>query len=374
MTIDKLAFTNEQWHKLEDKILTTDSVDLVLVFGDIDSVEKHNHYHLLQDFYPDSHILICSTAGNILDTSIDTYCVVATAISFKSAYVRAYSQELREKDSLIKIQNLIDSLQTEDLKHLLIFGPGMEDDSNILEKIQFQEGVTVSGGFAGDNYRFNHTYQQLNNNGSRTKFIVVGLYGSSLQVETSSESGWQEFGSQRVVSKAEKNIIYEIDNQPAIELYRRYLGTRANDLPKSALRFPLSIKDNETSKYRIIRAMMKVNSDSSLSFSTKIKEGSTVKLMKTNVHNTLDSAFIAAKKIRPFNAKPSLTLIVSCCARRNVLKQFSEEELEIIQDILTPSTQMIGFYSYGEIAPIHKQYENSLLRNHTITISTIYEK
>ena len=52
----------------------------------------------------------------------------------------------------------------------------------------------------------------------------------------------------------------------------------------------------------------------------------------------------------------------------------SEEEVEIIQDILTSKTQIIGFYSYGEIAPLQNKYEKSRLKNHTITITTIYEE
>ena len=374
MIIETLAFTDTQWQKFEQKILTKESVDLVFVFGDIDTVEKYNHYKLLQTFYPKAQIIITSTAGNILDTSIDTYSAVATAICFNKAYVKACSLQIGSNSTKDKIQHSINSLQNDDLKHLFLFGPGIQNEANFLDTLEIKAGVTISGGFAGDAFRFDHTYQQLNNQGSQNTFIIIGLYGSTLHIETSSETGWQEFGSQRVITKAKKNIIYEIDNQPAIELYKRYLGKRANDLPKSALRFPLSIKDHQNDKSRVVRALTQINQDNSLTFSAEIKEGSIVKLMKTNVHNTLDSAFLAAKKIRPFNSNSSLTLVISCCARRNVLKQFSEEEVELIQDILTTKTQLIGFYSYGEIAPIHKIEEKSILRNHTLTITTIYEE
>ena len=374
MIIEKLAFTDTKWQKLEQNIIEKKSVDLVFVFGDIDSVERYNHYKLLQNFYPKAHIVISSTAGNILDTSIDTYSAVATAISFKNAYVKVSSIEIQNNNTQNEIQTCIDSLQNIELKHLFFFGPGIQEEGDFLDSLTIQNRVSISGGFGGDSFRFDHTYQQYNNSGSPDTFIIVGLYGSSLHIETSSETGWQEFGSQRVITKAKNNIVYEIDNQPAIELYRRYLGTKTDNLPKNALRFPLSIKDDQKDKQRVIRALMKVNKDESLTFSAAIKEGSIVKLMKTNVHNTLDSAFLASKKIRPFNTNRSLTLIVSCCARRNVLKQFSEEEVEIIQDILTSKTQIIGFYSYGEIAPLQNKYEKSRLKNQTITITTIYEE
>lgn len=372
MKIEKLVFTNEEWHIINNETSLKNSADLVFIFGDIDLLEKYDHYKLLQDRYPKAQILICSTAGNILDTSIDAYEAVGTAVSFDSAYVHAYAEQIDKKAAANDIKLLLDMVQKEDLQHLFFFAPGLFNASEIIESIILQENISISGGFAGDT-KFDHTYLQLNEKGGEDIVVFIGLYGSSLHIEISSETGLHEFGSQRVITKSHKNIVYEIDNKPAIELYKRYLGKKAKDLPVSALRFPLNVHNGHKND-KTICTVMKINEDHSLVFAGNIHEGATVKLMKTNVHNILDSAFLAAKKIRPFNAKPSLTLTISCSIRRSVLKQFSEKEIEIIQDILGSNTQIVGFYSYGEIAKFRQEKRQSPLRNQTLTITTIYEE
>ena len=370
MKIDKLVFKNGQWHKIDENISSKESVSIIFVFGHIETIKKYNHYNVLHSFYPKADIFFSSTAGNILDTSIDAYSAIATAISFDSAYTRTYTKKIDIHEPTNDIKQLLSKIEKENLKHLFFFAPGLTNGSELLKDMHFQENISISGGFAGDD-KFNTTYLQLNEEGGEEIIVFIALYGSSLHIELSSETGLNEFGSQRIVTKSNKNIVYEIDNKPAVELYKRYLGKRIKNFPMSALRFPLSIQNN--TKDKTIRTVIKVNEDNSLLFSANIAEGSMVKLMRTNVPNILDSAFLSAKKIRPFNTKPSLALTISCAIRRNVLKQFAEEEIEIVHDILGDNTQIIGFYSYGEIAQLNKDHVSSPLKNQTITITTIYE-
>jgi hypothetical protein len=374
MKIEKLIFTNEQWEILEEKKCEANGVNIVFVFGDIDIVQQVDHNKILKKLYPNAEIVICSTAGNILDTSIDAYGAVASAISFDSAFVQTSAKHLNLNTPTQDIKELIHSLDKKELQHILLFTPGLNNAPEILNEINLENNITISGGLAADNYKFEQTYLCLNNIKGEDVAIAIGLYGSSIDVQVSAETGWQEFGAKRIVTKSEKNIIYEIDNKPAIELYKRYLGNEIKNLPNSALRFSLSVRKRANDKNKVIRTIIHVNEDNSLVYAGNIEEGSVVQLMKTNIPNVLDGAFLSAKKIRPLNSKPSLALLISCCARRSVLKQFAEEEIEIIQDILTSTTQIIGFYSYGEIAPFSNDLTNSFLHNQTMTITAIYEK
>jgi hypothetical protein len=373
MKIDKLVFKDEDWIIVDSQILTDEVVDIIFVFGHINSLKSYNHFSLLKSKYPDANIVGCSTAGNILDTTIDKYEVIATAISFDTAKVKVFSTHLFQKSISQDTFDLVNSIEKEGLKHLFILSPGLINGSEIVEGIKVDKNITVSGALAGDEDKFESTYLFFNEKKGSDLLIAICFYGDSIHTSVGCDTGWNEFGATRVVTKSKKNIIYEIDNKPAIELYEKYLGNSIDSLPNSALRFPLSIRDSINDENEIILVMMDINSDKSLVYAGNIKEGSIIKLMKTNVSNLLEGASLSAKRVKSYNEKESLSLVISCAARRSVLKQFSEEEVEVVKEILPLKTQIIGFYSYGEIAPFSNELSKSLLHNQTMTITTIYE-
>ena len=89
--------------------------------------------------------------------------------------------------------------------------------------------------------------------------MAVGLYGDRLKVGYGSMGGWDSFGPDRVITRAEGNVLYELDGQSALSLYKKYLGDLAAELPGSALLFPLSIRteDGGTSVVRTILSVTK---------------------------------------------------------------------------------------------------------------------
>jgi hypothetical protein len=373
MQISNLVFEDEEWKILDNKELLKNLPEIVFVFGHIDTLKKHDHISLLKILYPKAQIVGCSTAGNILDTTVDKYKAVATAVSFEKGYVKVFSTQLHEKSISQDTSALINSINKQDLKHLFILSPGLLNGSDIVNGIKLDKSITISGALAGDEDKFQETYLFSNTQVGANILIAIGFYGNSIHTSVGCDTGWNAFGATRVVTKSTKNIIYEIDHKPAIELYKKYLGDKIAHLPNSALRFPLSIKNSIHDKNEIILVMMDINPDKSLVYAGNVKEGSVIKLMKTNVSNLLEGAVLSAKGVDQYNQKRSLSIAISCAARKSVLKQFSEEEIEGIKQVLPSKTQIIGFYSYGEIAAFSNEISKSLLHNQTMTITTIYE-
>jgi hypothetical protein len=186
-------------------------------------------------------------------------------------------------------------------------------------------------------------------------------------------AGWEEFGPERIVTKSTGNIVYEIDNQPALSLYKKYLGEQSSELPASGLKFPLSIQANKN-ELSVIRTLLAVDeSKNSLTFAGDVPEGYICKLMRTNLDSLIDHAGMAADAATAMSKDISgLCLVVSCVGRRLVMGQLIEEELEEVQNKLGPNTLLAGFYSYGELAPF-KDLLNCQLHNQTMTLTTIYE-
>jgi hypothetical protein len=69
---------------------------------------------------------------------------------------------------------------------------------------------------------------------------------------------------------------------------------------------------------------------------------------------------------------PRLALVVSCIARRMLMGQRTEDEIQAVADLLGVDTVRLGFYSYGEIAP-HATSGACELHNQTMTVTLISE-
>ena len=185
--------------------------------------------------------------------------------------------------------------------------------------------------------------------------------------------GWESFGLEREVTKANENILFEIDGKNALDLYKTYLGKYAEELPGSALLFPLSIKlDN--SENIIVRTILSIDEKKQcMTFAGDIPVGSKVRFMKANFDRLIDAASDAASTCLKMNkAKPKLALLISCVGRKLILGNRTEEEIEAVSEIFGNQTLLSGFYSYGEISPL-KPLANCELHNQTMTITCLNE-
>ncbi len=374
MKLDKLHFQNRNWVIEGSPECEGSSVDIVFVFGDIDTIRAYEHTKLLKEKYPNAHIVGTSTAGNILDDAVSSYKAVAAAVSFDKAHVVVKSVHAINNATLYETaRELADSLPKEGLRHVFAMADGLKvNGSQLVKGLNDALDVSVTGGLAGDDLSFEQTLVFADGPADELSAIIIGFYGDSLQVSVGCKAGWKEFGAERIVTRSDGNVIYEIDNKPAIELYEAYLGDYIKDLPASGLLFPLNVREYEGDN-EVIRVMMGINEDRSIIFAGDIPQGSTVRLMKTNIDNLIDGSSLVANTIRPHNDKTSLALAVSCSGRRSVLKQLVDEEIEALHNVLGENSQIIGFYSYGEIAPFSDDILNCKLHNQTMTISVIYE-
>ncbi|HYC86750.1 MAG TPA: FIST C-terminal domain-containing protein, partial [Chryseosolibacter sp.] len=183
------------------------------------------------------------------------------------------------------------------------------------------------------------------------------------------------FGPERIVTRSENNILYELDNQSALQLYKKYLGPLSSELPSSALLFPLCIRLPEHQDL-IVRTILSIDEQSqSMVFAGNIPEGATVQLMKANFDRLVDGANVAAEtSLRSLGSfEPQLAILISCVGRRLVLSDRTEQEIEEVTKVLGETTAVTGFYSYGEISPLLNSAKCEL-HNQTMTITTYSEK
>ncbi|CAA6800932.1 MAG: FIG00656238: hypothetical protein [uncultured Sulfurovum sp.] len=376
MKLDTLEYEKKEW-QIEENIEDKNSTDIVFIFGDREAIKSKEYLESLQQKYPNAELVGCSSSGNILGEEISEAPIVATAVSLEKGSVKISTKDFTEEDDQHLItKELVEALPQENLKHIFILSDGLNMNGSFLAKginEAVKNEISSTGGLAGDGTDFQETYVIANGEVSQNRVVAVGFYGEDVVVESGCFSGWDEFGVFRKVTKSTNNVVYEIDGEPALDLYKKYLGVYAKDLPGSALSFPVSIKKEDNDE-PIIRTILAVDEkEKSLTFAGDVPEGYSARLMKTDIDGLIDGSEMAAQQIKKINDKSALGLVVSCVGRRLVLKQLTDEELESIGETLGSNVQLVGFYSYGELAPFSGELTSCSLHNQTMTLTVIYE-
>ncbi len=375
MRIEQLEYIDGSWNIRKKSIFGNS--DIVFTFGSREAIKDDNIYKKLKELYPSADIVGCSSGGNIIGDTISKAKIVATAVDFYQGSVRVATKDFSPIDNQVEVAyKLVSLLPMEGLKHIFLLSDGLNMNGSALVKganRAVENKIPITGGLAGDSLKFEESVVRVNSIAKSNRVVAVGFYGDSLTIESGCYSGWHEFGILRKITKSTDNIVYEIDNKPALELYKRYLGEYSKILPEKALNFPISIKapDSDNS---VIRSVLGVDEDNNaLIFAGDMPEGYIGRLMKSSVDNLIDGAVVASSQIKKINYNTALGLVVSCIGRKLVLKQLTEEELEVISNNLTKSVELIGFYSYGEIAPFSDKIQSCNLHNQTMTLTVIYE-
>jgi len=366
------------WSKKTEEKLSI-LAQLVFLFGSRDLLKKQQHIDTVKLVYPNAQIVGCSTSGEIFQEEVLSDSIVCTAVWFEKTTVKIITEKINAMEDSYSIgRNIVEKLENEQLKHIMILSEGLNMNGSELTKglnDQLNKQVSVTGGLAGDQANFIETVIVHNAAGVKNLVLAIGFYGDHLQVGYGSKGGWDSFGVDRMITKSKGNILYELDGQPALELYKKYLGEHAANLPTSALLFPLSLLIKKT-EAALVRTVLSVNeTDGSMVFAGDLPQGEYVRLMRTNFESLIEGAGEAAEmsQISLRHASPDLAILISCVGRKLVLKQRVEEEVEQVREIIGNHPTITGFYSYGEISPIKPFDQHCELHNQTMTITTFKE-
>lgn len=342
-------------------------------------MKEHALVRQIMDAYPGAHCAGCSTAGEICGTEVSDDSLVVTAIHFEHTSIRGGKIRLREvRDSYHAGISLAGMLAPEGLRHVLVLSDGLSVNGSDLVRGMTEhlpEGVTVTGGLAGDGAVFSETLVLWDDMPEEGTVVALGFYGHRLRIGFGSRGGWDPFGPERLITRSRGNVLHELDGRSALELYKKYLGEHARGLPSTGLLFPLSLRF-QADDTPVVRTILSVNeADQTMTFAGDVPQGAYARLMKANFDRLIDGAVGAAKT--GFTAigsvSPQLAVLISCVGRKLVLKQRVEEEVEGVSAVLGSSAVVTGFYSYGEIAPFMPDAKCEL-HNQTMTVTTFFEE
>lgn len=352
---------------------------LVLVFGSTSFLDDPSPIDELCAAFPTAKVVGCSSAGEIhADRIADESLAVAVARMEQTKLRVACATVTDASGSRGAGESIARELDAPDLRGVLVLSDGLNINGTELVaglNAVLSDDVVVTGGLAGDGDRFERTWVISERRPQAHRVCAVGFYGHAVQIAHGSKGGWDIFGPERVVTRAEGNVLYELDNSPALELYKRYLGDRADGLPATGLLFPLAIRSGPDDEKQLVRTILAVDeAHQSMTFAGDVPVGWRAQLMKANFDRLVDGAFDAAELTASRAGSgegPVLAVAISCVGRRLVLAERAEEEVEATLEVLGDQTRQVGFYSYGELSPFG--VGNCDLHNQTMTLTTIAE-
>jgi hypothetical protein len=373
MQLQQSLYTSGQGLRMHAGDLPAGEAGLVLVFGLRRLLGEPAVLTVLRERFPAARLVLASTAGNFADTQIEDAALVCTAVKLEAATLRTTCAHIGTEPDLGAVcRGLVADLAGEGLRHVVVFSDGGLVNGTVLSEsfnACLPPGVSLSGGLAGDGTEFAQTLVGLDAAPSTGMVVAIGLYGEALRIGFGSAGGWTTFGPVRTVTAAQHNVLHGLDNQPALEIYKTYLGPEAAALPAAALRFPLCLEEPGQGN-AIVRTILSIDDAAgTMTFAGDIPLGAQVRLMRASHEDLIAGAEDAARQAVQ-NA--SLVLCVSCVGRRIVLGHRTEEELEGVRAAFGPGPMLTGFYSYGELAPSGRAGACQL-HNQTMTITSLSE-
>jgi hypothetical protein len=353
------------------------AADLVIVFADR-AIDIGAALAELRHRFDHAPIVGCSTAGEIHQGAVTDRSAAALALRFQRTRVRAAAASVvGPAGSFDAGAAIAAQLAAPDLRAVLVLSDGLAiNGSQLAAGLRQGVGrdVVITGGLAGDGQAFADTWVLWQDEPRRGLVAAVGLYGDAVRVGHGSRGGWSIFGPPRRITRAEGSELFELDGQPALALYKRYLGDLQQALPASALLFPLAIRAQAPDGAWLVRTVLGIDEQAqSLRFAGDVPGGSSAQLMRANIEHLISGAADAAADAARSAAPPGATacIAISCIGRRLVLKGRTDDELDAVLEGLPAGTQQIGLYAYGELAP--SEASPCELHNQTMTLLTITE-
>lgn len=319
-----------------DATLTGFRPDLLLVFG----APEYFGPPLLATLaraYPDLPALGCTTAGEITGDGVEQGACVVTALAFEHTPFKLIEADIPHMaHSRAAGLQLGQTLADPDLVTVLLFGPGVDVNGSALVDglaSAVPPGVPIVGGLAGDNGAFVKTCTLGPSGLSERRAVAMGLYGDAIDVGHGSFGGWEPFGPARKVTRADGNVLYELDGKPALEVYKRYLGEHANGLPATGLLFPFSMECEHGQDSGLIRTILGIDEAAgSLILAGVIVPNGFLRLMHASADKLVDGAEAAARTALA-GGNGEFVLLISCVGRKLVMGGRVDEEIEAVAEV-----------------------------------------
>ena len=367
--------------------LHTDKISLSLVFTS-SGLPHSDVLKIIRSNLP-GQTPVCGASGQAIITNEEEvlrHGVIVMLFSFSESiyFTSAFVENISLKTPLEAGEELGDKLSF-GFKNIrrdfgVIFSDGLIGDaSSFLEGLQKKLGQSfpLVGGCASDNLKPHKTYLYYNDSAVNDSVCSL-MFGGKLNFGIGIKHGWKPLGKMRSVTNSNANIVYEIDNRPAVKIYEEYFslnpGQLRQELKRISILYPIGIFLEGEDEY-LLRNLLAVDENGALNFQGSVPQGSSIRLMIGSKESCLDAARLAAEEVKRnfLGRNIKFVLIFDSASRYMLLRREAKKEIQIIGEVLGKDIPLAGFYTFGEQAPLKSisYHGRSYFHNQSIAILAV---
>lgn len=337
---------------------------LFRIYSDDMDLEHIRHVcDILDGDMPDAMYLGCTSHANLLDGALNKARIVmsCTVFEYKTTQVKVLQLPFSEESAKETVRELkeycdanpwVSSVEM----HATMLGMSVRDFCEDMSALR--DDIQIFGGGAYNPEMDDaETFVFSKGNGfSAQGIIFLLLGGSDLHTYSTYIAGWKPLTRRFKVTKSEGAALYELDGEPAFDIYQRFLNiTKSNNLISNTLEFPLYM---DYKGVPVLRCPLGVNDEGALMMATETPEGSDVRIAYGNPETILSSIRHDGQNIAKF--RPEVIQAFSCAARRAFWGDENVSDETVLLNSIAPTS---GFYTVGEFIRT-----DGALRNFNITL------
>lgn len=365
--------------------------DFTIAFASI-ALDQNDLVRGIREASGGAPLIGCSAAGEITNAgpsqkSLGVMAICSDELQFFTGLGKDVKNGAREAGQAVAREvkgKAGDALRAFIMLPDVLTGNGAEIVRGVLDVLG--EHFPLVGGAAGDDFLFEKTYQYRDDEVTSGAVAGAGLVGN-FSMGVGVRHGWMPIGIPMKVTKSEGAVVHELDNRPAVSIYEDYFGEKAQSLreeplARMAITYPLGIKLPELDEY-LIRDPITVDENGAITCAAEIPEGSEIRLMIGSKEKAVEAAQDAARKLMEDLAAdkslPSFILMFNCIAREKLFGQKAIDEIQAVQEIVGKNIPLLGFYTYGEQAPMGGEVKdlskcNARFYNETVVMFALGSK
>lgn len=310
----------------------------------------------------------CSSTGEFVSDKMLTGAIAITIITSNQFEVRLGKATHFNKDIPSAVKQATEDFAANSAnkgikagwrgRTLLLFTDGLAGHGEaLIDALISQTGLQYQlfGGAAADNAKFEKTYVFCNDEVLTDTFVVAEILTEN-PFSIAADHGWSKIDGPYRVTRAESNILYELNGTPAWEIYKSFAEKR--DLPilegkenNFLMQYILGIEKNNTEKPNL-RVPLGLNSDGSLLCAAEVFEGDIIYIMTSeNNKGVINGGSAAADKAKKNLVSEEIAgaLVFECVATRLQLADEFASQVSTTAYAVKPN-QLMGCACYGQLA------------------------
>ncbi len=313
-----------------------------------------------------------TSCGEFIDGEIGSGSIAVLLLDMNPAHFSIMLEDYRDQDALTLAAAMAGKAKQQFNNPLFLISIGINVlnaaavGEPILRAIEGVAGkdVVIWGGRAADDNTYTDTIVFTNQLSTNRGILLLVLDGDKIQMKGQAASGQISVGTEKTITKATENWIYEIDHQPATDMIIKFMGLDLTSEEAETFLAPFILFSLSRDKGDpVMRSLGQFNWQTKAVVNLgNIKEGEKIRLTLPPDFEIIEEVSRNAERVKQEEMPdPDALLMFSCAGRLEQLGPMIGDEIEGVRKVF--NVPMAGFFTYGEFG--RTNHGNNEFHNNT---------